>query len=665
MAPRREILDSEDDGSDFGEGLELADADAHPDSDAPHSDAPEAIDASHNTSASTNPSFFQRIYDEQQAAADAQESDLNARPVDAAVSTWTEVSSAPPPGQRPQAKGSSSLTSVTDPATETRKSRRDRRVRQTEVIDLTDITTPGKEAASGSTDVWDIPSSTRPQRATRTYEKRKMAGQPPSSQQEATPGMPPTQDPYAFPDTTPRSRKTTRRGTPSSSAEQAQYSSPMLTVPTVLAGSSTRQTRGTRANNRNSNIDSSMPDTATSLYIAPSTLTRSQKQEYEVVSPSSQPVPEVPEPSLSKQLLGAGEMHKSSGVTTIAYPTPSRFRSSRHIPERTDEPEKDAAPTDSPLRDANQQQSSPDVLTDMSTTNAAKAKRRSMKTTLSEDVATSELEPPATRQKAKKRKIVQEADDSWALDPLGEVQRSSDGPQQGAREGQTSGLENCTALRDSDTKSQPPIPGVEPVHVNLDESANAPPPEPASKKNKGRKGKRTKAKEPIPDRKEPTPLAEDNPEPTAAAAEVSEPPAKRKRGRPRRSQTTEAAATQAQPQPVPALEPAEDVRADADAAEPNNNNAPSPQPLSEFSANSQPSAADTKANGGGGGGGSGSDCKENVQPAEPALKEATSTKEKKKQAVIKPGVLNQKVQYRVGLSKKSRIAPLLKSLKKN
>jgi hypothetical protein len=67
----------------------------------------------------------------------------------------------------------------------------------------------------------------------------------------------------------------------------------------------------------------------TSLYIAQSALTASQKQEYRMVSQSSDAPPETVEQSLPTQQFVVGEIHKSSGATTIAYPTPSRVASSR------------------------------------------------------------------------------------------------------------------------------------------------------------------------------------------------------------------------------------------------------------------------------------------------------------------------------------------------
>jgi hypothetical protein len=349
MAPRREILDSEDDGSDFGDVPLFADEEQMPGDDAvaAHESDQTIINASRSAGTdSTDPSFFQRIYDQQQAAADVHDVIPDTAPADPNVSAWTEVSSAPPPGQKPRAKDPSTLTSITDPAPASRRSKKTREVPQTEIIDLTDLTTPRKEVASGASDIWDVPTSTKSQRSTRAYGKRKLAQL--SLEQEVPTGtMPDTQDPYAFPASSPPARKRSKRGNPSSSAQQPPDSSPVMLVQLPAEEpppSSDRQTRSSRRKNASSGpgtTNSSMPDTAPpSLYIAQSTLTASQKREYVSVSLSSEDVPEVADRFLPGQSsVGGGEVYKSSGATTIAYPTPSRIGSSRRLPELSEEVE--------------------------------------------------------------------------------------------------------------------------------------------------------------------------------------------------------------------------------------------------------------------------------------------------------------------------------------
>jgi hypothetical protein len=356
MAPRREILDSEDDGSDFGDGPGYEDGEAHDEAqgiqelEVPRDDT--IIGASHNDTNSTNPSFFQRIYDEHHALSDTQVVIPDTAPTDPALSAWTDVSSAPPPGQKSQAKDSSSLTSVTDPAPPSTRSKRTREARQAEVIDLTDITTPRKEAASGTSDVWDVPTSTRSQRATRTYGKRKSAQL--SLEHDATPdALPDTQDPCAFPDATPPTRGS-KHGPPSSSAQQPPDSSPVMLIPIEEAVSSDRRTRSSRKKKSSFGVESSMPDTAApSLYVTQSTLTASQKQEYRMVS-SSEAALEAPETSLPDQSLGFGEPYRSSAAT-VAYPTPSRIGSSRRLPDVAEEADGDDVAATSPAGEVDYQ----------------------------------------------------------------------------------------------------------------------------------------------------------------------------------------------------------------------------------------------------------------------------------------------------------------------
>jgi len=344
MAPRREILDSEDEGSDFGDGAGFGEVAGPNDAQMPHDEPLDIVEASHNPGTdSTDPSFFQRIYDQQQSAAHAQDLIPDTAPVGPSASTWTQISSAPPPRQKPQPKDHSSLTSITDPVPASRKSKRTREAHQTEVIDLTE--TPRKEAASLESDVWDVPTSARSQRTTRTYRKRKLA--PLSLEQEPTPNaMPDTQDPYAFPDTTPPTKRKSGRDHPSSSAQQPPDSSPLMLIPTEDTISSDRLTRSSRKKKASFGVDSSMPDTAApSLYITQSTLTASQKREYRTVSLSSEAMQEGSEILPPDQLFGAGEVYKSSGATTVAYPTPSRVASSRRLPEITEELDGNAAGT--------------------------------------------------------------------------------------------------------------------------------------------------------------------------------------------------------------------------------------------------------------------------------------------------------------------------------
>lgn len=336
MAPRREILDSEDEGSDFGDGAGVGDVGVPDEAEMPRDDPLKIVEASHKPGTdSTDPSFFQRIYEQQQAAVHAQDVIPDTAPAGPSALNWTQLSSAPPPAQKPQLKDHSSLSSMTDPLPTSRKSKRAYETSQSDVIDLTE--TPRKDAANSGSDVWDVPTSARSQGSTRTYGKRKLAQL--SLEQELTPNaMPDTQDPYAFPDATPPTKKKIGRDQPRSPTQRPPDSSPVMLVPTQDATSSDRRTRSTRKKKGGFEVESSMPDTAApSLYITQSTLTASQKREYRTVSLSSEAMPEVSEMLPPDQIFGTGEVYKSSGATTIAYPTPSRVASSRRLPEITEE----------------------------------------------------------------------------------------------------------------------------------------------------------------------------------------------------------------------------------------------------------------------------------------------------------------------------------------
>ncbi|KAL2135604.1 hypothetical protein VTI74DRAFT_7751 [Chaetomium olivicolor] len=652
MVRRREILDSDDDGSDFGDGVDFENAEAFGQAEeGPRDEPQENPHASRNGSTdSTDQSFFQRIYNEQQAAADGQDAIPDTAPAGPPASAWTEISSAPPPGQKPQTKDYSSLTPITDPVP---ASRRPKKGQQADVIDFTDITTPGKEAASGTSDAWDIPSSTRPQRAARTYGKRKDPEQQ-LSPQEVTQDMPPTQDPYAFPDSTPPARKKARRGATSSSAQQPPESSPILLVPTGESISSETRPRSSRKKNSSSDVGSSIPDTAPpSLYIAQSTLTASQKQEYRIVSLSSDAGQEVPEQSLPAHQFETGEMYRSSCATTIAYPTPSRITSSRRLADVVEEVETTGFVTAEPGLDVYHQQSSPDVLTEMSATNIGSMTRSRRRVVSSAGPASSELDPPTSTRRARKRKVVQ-VEDHWEQNPFDTAELHNDTPQQDAY--------NAEELIDALVRPEPGLveeetPAVterEPVEAGPMEKPG-PPPKPAAKGRRGRKKKGSKSEEPQPEPSEAAHPVELAPEP-AAPVEAS---AKRKRGRARRAEI-------AKPQPG---EPQEQEQSAAEVHT-EVENVTDPEPLSELPRNSQPTSPpqrhaspNPRDNGNGQDGGA---SKENDLPAveKPATKEVKAKALEQKPA--KGSILGQpgKVQYRVGLSRMSRIAPLLKSLKK-
>lgn len=272
------------------------------------------------------------------------------------------------------------------------------------------------------------------------------------------------------------------------------------------------------------------------------------------------------------------------------------------------------------------------------------------------NMGSSELDPPVSTRKPRKRRVVEEEEEdaSWGANPSDDTKRRDASPQQAPQ------AENAA---DPDPRDQPYAPDDAPI--NLDTSPA--PPLPTTQKKRGRKKKAAEAQEPPPDPHNPAPPATDDiPVPTP---EPAEPPAKRKRGRPRKSDTAAKAAEATAITPPPEAQPQPESEAGTEQ-----------QTLSELPPNShsqteslQPSSA--KSNSGG-------EDKENTQPREADMRQAAETRDEgkedgdgkaqKQELNAKPGApaktqdlkVPQKVQYRVGLSRRSRIAPLLKSLKK-
>lgn len=347
MAPRREILDSEDEGDDF-ESINGETSDALPleaDLSGHHNnsnlDAPAGETTRHSTG-STDPAFFQRIYEEQQA-----DTSITTHPlrVEAPPSSGVITSPGREIQKQPVSTAKSSLTSITDPVPASRRPRKSKQSSMKEVLDLTQITTPRKGGASGEVDPWELPSSPLPvvdnvgstarsnSRISRSSEKRKRTGQqssprgiPNAESSELSPSRD-IPDPYNFPDpddmSPVRPSKRKKRETKSSSARKSRGSDIHQLEEPGLSSTGYEGGHGTT----NNGPDSSIPPTLPTMYIAPTSLTDSQKQQYTAVSVSSEHWQEPQEPSAPVGGLETNA-YKSSGATTVAYSTPSRFRSS-------------------------------------------------------------------------------------------------------------------------------------------------------------------------------------------------------------------------------------------------------------------------------------------------------------------------------------------------
>lgn len=305
-----------------------------------------------------------------------------------------------------------------------------------------------------------------------------------------------------------------------------------------------------------------------------------------------------------------------------------------------------------------------------STTAAPKSKKGKANDISSTGHELSEHEPPSSTRRAKKRKVIREVDnDNQEPDPLGTSRENVDTPPQ-AIETQRDFEEPSQAVAKSgkDKNGEGFVPEADPADAGATEKRE-PASKPAAKGKRGRKKKDSKSQAAAAEPDEPAQAGVSAPAETAPeAAETAEPPAKRKRGRLRKSEASK-------PQPEPGSEeeqtreqeqPKEDAGSEFKVHT-------APQPLAEVDhQKSQPDAKVAVLEPGNTVGKVEPDEKENKitveTDASAAAVAATATDKmvkEEKQAikdVIKPTL--PKVPYRVGLSKRTRIAPLLKSLKK-
>jgi hypothetical protein len=275
-----------------------------------------------------------------------------------------------------------------------------------------------------------------------------------------------------------------------------------------------------------------------------------------------------------------------------------------------------------------------------------KSKRATSKPVSSEGAEPAGEAPSSTR-RTKKRKVLREVDDSD--DEFPEITKL---PLKATR-GANTALQADTAIDDGHT----PMAEANALDGNELPEAPAEPPKAPAKGKRGRK-----KKEPAASSAEQPPVV---PEPEPTALPPSEPPAKKKRGRPRKSETTNKPAEVVE-QPAPAAE--EEHNRGAENLTEDVQEAPV-QALTELEHNSHPEPVvpdkETPV-----GNERGND-KENSGSEAPASKDKANdeAKEKNKETpktttTSTLGKTIGKVQYRVGLSRMSRIAPLLKVIKK-
>lgn len=352
MPNRRIIYDSEDEDAGFSPinspirgGLDVADDAIALQGDAVGPQLGEsAIDQR-----STDPDFFQKVYDEQQHV-----------PGSAANSRAEGASSDRQKSSDPKAKNSSSITDPTEKSAK-RKSRL--AVNSKDFADLTQVTTPRKDGSSGShKDVYEFPSSdgegdnAKPKtKATtaKTYNKRKRgeSATPASAVPSSSParlsarsqGLSLTRmEEYEVQSSKP-ARKKTSNGTQRTS-DGLDEDVDLLVVPRTAE---TNQSHAEPCDGRDGQdsvvfdtLDEApkpTKETATSFFIAPPNhLTTSQKQEYVRVSGSSEHDNQAGhEDALPIQHLDTQTQKLRSSEATIAYTTPSRYCSSAPaFPER-------------------------------------------------------------------------------------------------------------------------------------------------------------------------------------------------------------------------------------------------------------------------------------------------------------------------------------------
>ncbi|KAL1842585.1 hypothetical protein VTJ49DRAFT_4765 [Mycothermus thermophilus] len=713
--PPREILDSEDDGSDFGDeyaGFNYNDQGSTDEVDV--IDVPHDIEvaASHINSVatgSTDPSFFQRVYDQhqlqQQTISDTQSVVPDTVPntirppasEGAATGTGTSVSLPPPPGLYRDADDDYlSLTSITDPAPPTGRpsARRKSRVvpnavsAQAEVVDLTGVTTPRKSAD----DAWEATGtpSTKSRRAAsvRTYGKRNAAQL--SLEQEAgeqehgygggvddplqkTPAtLPPTLDPYAFPAATPPTRRSARgskgrRGVleaanPQSMTTQEFSSSPVMLVPTEeTPRRSNRKRKAAAATTEAPGSSSGM----SMLHMAAAADAAAESSLPDTLPPSLYVQPSTPTTSQKQEYRVVYLSSQPGSLEPVIHQQQSlvpgvgggdTVRSSDATvayprPSRIGSSREERAGFDETdgVGDMGYQ-SSPDVLIDMTaSTSSTRSKRARVKAVSSGGLVEPDLEAPPSTTRTKKRRVFHEVDDSD--DEF--HQESNNMPQQIVQD------EDLTIYEETADNGRA-VAEVEDINngERMEAIATPAPKAPA----KGKRGRKKKVVESSAGQ------AVSAAEPTPAATTPSEPPAKRKRGRPRKSETISKPVEPVE-QPEPPVAEAARTGAEQD---PEVSEEPSAQPFSELEHNSQPGPA-SGAEGSARIGENVTDEKENSALEEAPAKvkgddrdtgELTTKGKDASAATGKSIDIKGKVKYRVGLNRMSRVPSLLKVIKK-
>ncbi|KAI0518264.1 hypothetical protein F5B22DRAFT_79175 [Xylaria bambusicola] len=658
MAARKVIADSEDE--DEGDEILLLRPEGDVDRPEPEPLSPDhqpssptaAASEHHNQSSDiTNPSFFANIYENQQLLA-VQQSNLVENIVRQSQRASASSGDVSLPALKRRRVNPSSGTDVTSPRAPGRPRNR------TTVLtdDASEFTTPRKSTGQE----WDIPSS--PENAAASCHTQR-----PTSRGE-----------------THGERKRRKLKLPSSPA--APISGVAKTTPKAPLEDADAETQvdgvltaGAVSTPPARNHDFTLPDT-TKFYIAQSNLTTMQKLEYQKVNVSNG----------YGGLPGSLPHQKSSGVTTIAYSTPSGYSP---VPP---------LPWEEPLVASPQHNNIINMIS--SSPNMADSGFE----LLSQGVPVTNIEvevpvaneshespgvpqgrTPVSKGKRRARHVIEEdelcRDDPWDADDIDALQNSYNprptkrrlvGTRNPADIGENvNGLEDITSDPMPPTQSPPKLP----VLALLDTDPVEPPPTeppPEAPRKRGRKKKQPVSETP------PTPTEANNdsqwhqtrPSPhESAAVEPSLEKPKKRRGRPRKSEPSKLV-EESLPEPFIA-----DGLPENDLPQENNGlNEPGVVKRQKYCKEKKRSTVEE-------------DDPLDLEEDRPPLKEVDSnigTPSKSVSAQELPesasaesgdkistpkiqsretptlGALQSKVRYRVGLSRRSRIAPLLKSIRK-
>ncbi|KAI0435933.1 hypothetical protein F4803DRAFT_263905 [Xylaria telfairii] len=660
MARRRVIADSEDENE--GDDVPLPHLGEDFDRPEPEPLSPHRqLESNKQSSDITDPSFFANIYDNQQDFA-VQQSHLIeniVRQSQRASASSGDVSL--PSKKNGRRVNPSSGTDVTSPMA---LSRPRNHMAALFNDDVSDFTTPRKSMGQ----VWDIPSSpvgaTAPQSTKSGRSKEKTYGKT-KSRRSRLASSPAPAETFAAQETTPR------RPLEGVGVEYQPEGDQITDSPSMPP------TKRTKV----SHHDTTLPDT-TKFYIAQSNLTTMQKLEYQRVNVSVNGYGGLP---------GSLPNHKSSGATTIPYSTPSGYSSIPPLPW-----EETPAQPSSPQRNVTINiSSSPDVIGN----DFDLPEERS-------PVAAQEIETPKPKKsresppvrpqsrtpvaKGKKRAVQDfeedelSRDDVWDgndIDPAQDSYKPRTTKRRSVLAASVSDIGNKIGTLD-DISDEAIIPTQDPPGVP---APLEPQPE-AQLKKRGRKKKQLITEEPLIeiDTNEESHSNQNAPSPEKAAeVEPSPSKPKKKRGRPRKSGPPKAAED---PLPEPSVtgeppiteSPQKDDNADTSAAvsktqgkgdqkgKGRKKEKKTPEEVEDTeSDDDRPPLKEVDSN-----------LRSPSKPLStseetPAKSRSGSTEEEKKSTLKtqsketpKSTASQSKPTYRVGLSKRSRIAPLLKSIKK-